>query len=436
MTDNSLKQAGDSRQGEIPERENAEKAQRDDDPRAQRHLIDAIESASEGFALYDPEDRLVLANSNYRELLHPGHQSAIKNGMTFEEILRSAFSHGLIEDGMGREEEWFAQRLEQHRNPQGPHLQRRASGQWIKINERKTEDGGTVAVYSDVTELVEAETRVRDLARIPEENPGPVMRINHDGRLLYANAASAPLLKALELTVGRTVGRGWRERVRWGLAQDLRQDFEYEVEDLVYAILLWPVSEAGHVNLYGRDITEQKKTEAELKSAKEAAEAANKTKSTFLANMSHELRTPLNAIIGYSELLLEEAEEQDDSFYSGDLKKIQSAGKHLLALINGILDLSKIEAGKMEYHLETFDVEGMIEDVTAMIQPLAKKNGNELEIAFAANAGQMYCDLTKVRQALFNILSNACKFTKDAKVVLSVERSNNETGEQPCLCGR
>ncbi len=428
-----LQQANESLREEIAERKKAEEARRLSEARAaqaHRRLIEAIESTSEGFALYDPDDKLVLANSNYRGMLHPGHEDAIFEGMAFEEILRNALSHQLISDAVGREEAWLAQRLDQHRNPKGRHLQRRTSGQWIKVSERKTDDGSTVAVYSDVTELKDAESKVQDLARFPEENPGPVMRIDREGQLLYANRASDPLLSAMGLTVGEQVSTEVRNVVRWGLMHDLRQDFEYEVGDMVFAILLWPVPEAGHVNLYGRDITERKQVEVELQAAKEAAEAANQTKSTFLANMSHELRTPLNAIIGYSELLLEDAEDEGETTFIGDLRKIQSAGKHLLALINDILDLSKIEAGKMEFHLEAFEVAAMIDEVTVTIQPLAEKNDNRLEVVCAADAGEMYCDLAKVRQALFNLLSNACKFTKDAKVLLSAERVEAEAGDE------
>jgi signal transduction histidine kinase/CheY-like chemotaxis protein len=171
------------------------------------------------------------------------------------------------------------------------------------------------------------------------------------------------------------------------------------------------------------DVTERRRAEEEVAKAKEAAETANKTKSLFLANMSHELRTPLNAIMGYSEMLQEEAIEQKMvGQFGADLEKINGAGKHLLALINDILDLSKIEAGKMELFLETFDLTTMIEEVASTIQPMVEKNANKLLIQGASDLGVMHADQIKVRQGLFNLLSNAVKFTHEGNITLEAGR--------------
>lgn len=171
-----------------------------------------------------------------------------------------------------------------------------------------------------------------------------------------------------------------------------------------------------------RDVTERKRYEQSL-------QQANRAKSLFLANMSHELRTPLNAILGYSEMLHEEAIEREMAEFSADLGKINAAGKHLLALINDILDLSKIEAGKMELFLENFDLAEMINEVASTIRPIVEKNGNVLRIECAPDLGAMHADQIKVRQALFNLLSNAAKFTSKGNITLEASRQSMDGSE-------
>ena len=286
---------------------------------ARQRLIDAIESISEGFALFDAEDRLVLCNTRYRDLLHPDQPDFIQPGVSFEDIIRQAMELGHIRPDGGDVEQAIEQRLLRHRDPGEPFTQRRAGGRWVRISERGTEDKGTVAVYSDITEL--------------------------------------------------------------------------------------------------------KRRETELADARDEAMEATQAKSQFLANMSHELRTPLNAIIGYSEMLHEEADDLGQEDFLPDLEKIREAGKHLLGLINDILDLSKIEAGKMSVLVEEFDVNDLISQVASVVQPLMAKNGNRLEVDAASGLGRMRSDQTKLRQNLFNLLSNAAKFTRDGTISLSVEPS-------------
>ena len=195
----------------------------------------------------------------------------------------------------------------------------------------------------------------------------------------------------------------------------------------------WSTERAREEAERARQEAEHAREEAEQ--AREEAEQANYAKSQFLANMSHELRTPLNAIIGYSEMLAEDAEDDGVEQFIPDLQKIRSSGKHLLGLINDVLDLSKVEAGKMEIYAEPFSTREMIESAVATVQPLAAKNGNTLVVEAGALPAQMTSDLTKVRQIVLNLLSNACKFTHEGTVTLSghVEPAAGERGETVVL---
>ena len=291
---------------------------------AQNRLLEAIESMSEGLSLYDADDRMVLANSKYRQM-RAGIAHLMTPGILFEDLLKAGIERGEYQQAVGREETWLAQRIAQHRHPQGPFEEQLSDGRWLQISEYKTQDGGTLSIRADITERKQA-------------------------------------IEALQ-------------------------------------------------------------------QAKEAAEAANRAKSQFLANVSHELRTPLNAIIGYSEMLQEEAADAGVEEFTPDLKKIHTAGQHLLALISDVLDLSKIEAGKMELYLESFKVAEMVQDVVTTIEPMIRQKDNTLHLRLAGNLGAMLADLTKTRQVLFNILSNACKFTKQGSISLEAVRETVGAGQ-------
>ncbi len=163
---------------------------------------------------------------------------------------------------------------------------------------------------------------------------------------------------------------------------------------------------------------------ARLRLSQQEVEAATRAKSEFLANMSHELRTPLNAITLYSELLQDNATDAGREADVADLGKIRTASTHLLGLINGILDLSKIEAGKMEMNLETFDVRAMTDELVGTVEAVVRKNRNSLTVRYAPGVGTMHADLTKTRQILFNLLSNAAKFTSAGSVTVEVGRKS------------
>ncbi len=297
--------------------------------------------------------------------------------------------------------------------------------------------------------LAATEAQARKLALVASRTHNGVLITGPDGRIEWINEG---FTRITGYSAGEAVGRHPDEFLMGPetspatLAEKKRARAEkrgFQLEILNYhksGRKVWvaadaqPVfDEAGEVQHYivvQTDITRRKQSEEELHLARDAAEEANRTKSAFLANMSHELRTPMNAIIGYSEMLIEDAEDTGHEDAIPDLKKIHSAGKHLLGLINDVLDLSKIEAGKMTLYLEEFSVPDMVAEVTATIQPLVAKNGNTLAVECGPALGRMRADVTKVRQTLFNLLSNAAKFTQGGRITLAVLREPHDDGDR------
>lgn len=294
----------------------------------------------------------------------------------------------------------------------------------------------------------EAKTRA-----VLETAPDGILTIDAEGLVVSANPAAGSIFSRLPESI---IGRGLQEFVpslppqelmawadekprsaRSGEYVGVRLDQEFPLEISLGRL---PEEEDGQeqVVLVMRDITERKRDEEEIRRARDEAVEANRAKSVFLANMSHELRTPLNAVIGYSEMMLEEIESANDegsmppaSEFEPDLQRVHRAGRHLLALINDILDLSKIEARRMTVHLEMIDVRELFDDIAGTIGPLAKKNENQVTITVDDNVGFIRSDATKVRQILFNLVSNACKFTSQGTVALHAS-SDTEQGQLVC----
>jgi signal transduction histidine kinase/CheY-like chemotaxis protein/HAMP domain-containing protein len=280
---------------------------------ARTRLTDAIESISEGFSLYDADDKLIVCNSRYRDLF-ASHADVMEPGTSFETIVRTAVDRGLIEDADGHSGDWLRQRIERHRSPGPAHVQHRSDGRWIQVSERKTASGGVVATYTDITEL--------------------------------------------------------------------------------------------------------KQHEAELAAARDAADEANRSKSSFLATMSHEIRTPMNAVIGMSSLLLDTELSEEQRDYASTIRDSSEA---LLTIINDILDFSKIEAGRMDIEAQPFDLRDCVESALELVSNRAAEKHLDIAYLFEGEVPPaIQGDVTRLRQILLNLLSNAVKFTEQGEVVLTV----------------
>jgi PAS domain S-box-containing protein len=273
---------------------------------------------------------------------------------------------------------------------------------------------------------------------IIESMTDAVIVLDARGRIVDVNPAAERILRR---RAAEAIGYPARQilAARSDLVERYRDAAEVQDEIIlgvevrrIYDLRISPLYDKQH-HLTGRlivlrDITERKHVEEELYRAKEAAEAASRAKTTFLTNMSHELRTPLTSILGYSELLKMRTLERELPELANDLDRIRSAGNHLLVLISDILDLSKIEAGKLELYLETFDLSALVHYAASTVRPQVERNANTLVVNCPDNLGRMRADMTRVQQILFNLLSNAAKFTEHGLITLRVSSEVNALG--------
>ena len=269
----------------------------------------------------------------------------------------------------------------------------------------------------------EAETRA-----VVNTAPDGIMTVDRQGTILTANDAAQGIFgadgrrlvgKNVHHLIASLTDENLLRMTDFGAPEEHTAAGAYDSFPVEISFGLLEDDDDPQVVLVFRDITGRKESERQLKRARDEALEASRAKSRFLANMSHELRTPLNAVIGYSEMLLEDSDD-DTSQFSTDLERIRSAGKHLLTLINDILELSKIEARRMSIHTEPFELRPLCEEVIDTIAPLIEESGNELILQLPDESTTMVSDPTKVRQILFNLLGNAAKFTEDGTVRLTV----------------
>jgi len=299
-------------------------------------MHDAIESLADGFALYDAEDRLVVSNLRYRNIYSESADLLVK-GVKFADALRTGVERGQYPEADGRVEEWVAERVDLHQNPQGPFEQKLPNGQWLRIEERRTSEGGYVGIRTDISALKEKEFALLESER----------------------------------------------RAR--------------------------------------------KIAKEADSARTEAELANMAKSNFLATMSHEIRTPMNGVLGLAQLLTDSPLNEDQR---RKVETILSSGRTLLSIINDVLDMSRIEAGGVELEITAFNLPDLVSIIATPFQSLADDKGLQLNVhKNASGTPILKGDPVRLRQILWNLLSNSIKFTDEGSVSLSIEEL---TAEDPC----
>ncbi|MFO1161070.1 MAG: PAS domain S-box protein [Reyranellaceae bacterium] len=404
-------------------------------------LRSAIEALPDGFVLFDADDRIALCNERYREM-YPESADLIAIGTSYEYGLREGARRGQYPDALGRERDWIAERLRQHREPRGSIEQRTANGRWVRILERKLPGGETVGLRVDITELKQREAALRhseERSRATmDATPDCIFFVDAQGHAVDVNRAIETVFGYRRLDIlGRSpidmvIAERFRPALRDGLRRfvetgempdgsarhdmrGLRADgSEFDCEVTITAA---PSNDRGLIVAYVRDISERKRRERELRMAKEAAEVADRAKSGFIARMSHEIRTPMNAIIGLASLLVETPLDPNQKQH---VLMIERSSNHLLAIVNDILDFSRLEAGRFELESGPFDLGDLVEGAGAVAR--GRPGAARLRIATVLAdrvPSRLRGDARRINQVLLNLLGNAVKFTDSGTVTLS-----------------
>jgi PAS domain S-box-containing protein len=401
-----------------------------------QQLQDTLDSITQGIASADAEGRVLVVNRRVLELLDLP-ETVLRPGVTHAEVVRYQAQRGdIAADGSFMDVEGRHLDFADGRSPTPEvYVRRNRAGSLIEVRTRQLPGGGTVRTYSDVTAYVEAQRALRDneagLRALLDAFPGFIAVMDPEFNYNYANERFAALLgRPRDAIVGHPVrelvGPEQFERIRANATsvhagEQVTVESEYPPSgDRPHTFLqvthaIGAADERGrrHFYAFGIDITARKLAEAALIAARDEAERANRAKSTFLSSMSHELRTPMNAILGFGQLLLSDPERPLAEPQREHLGEIMRGARHLLDLINEVLDLAQVETGRLQVELEPIPVAGLIDECVGLLQPLAGVEGIGVAIVdAAAGGGWIVADHTRVKQVLLNLLSNAIKYNR------------------------